>query len=526
MFRHVTSFTVAVVLSGSLSSHAHQASSAPQSTIARDLSGFRSILIEAPTYNDGQVDPMRLKPYLEGLLAAQDWVVLTAVQRDSALSDRKQASGTLSCGIGHSSDRYKLQATLTCHDVFGREVFSYSASGGGMTFKGDLESALRKIGQRIRESRPAFDASKTVDLLETLPRVESTNISEGEIDRRIAAGELQESVEGVWGDPDSYRLGIVRGVRDGEFTVIVLEDLRTAVPDALRTWLPGLVKARLTRTGDGRTYLVRWADGYRRPATGLATVDKGLLTVSVTLVTGAKETVAFYKLRPGIDSTGRSGTTVPAVRTGTGFFCAPGVVATNYHVIDGSSSIEIYLPAQKIAFQLETMVADSVNDLVLLRVKGTSGQLPPFLTLTDASEARLGSEVFGVGFPLGDDLGSDHKVTSGIVSSVEGLGSDPRMFQITAPMQPGSSGSPIFDTAGRVIGIATASLDSIVGLKRSGQVPQNVNFAMKADYLALLLRQVPKSQGPIGVANSKAPQSRTELVEQVRLSVGQIRARR
>jgi S1-C subfamily serine protease len=69
------------------------------------------------------------------------------------------------------------------------------------------------------------------------------------------------------------------------------------------------------------------------------------------------------------------------------------------------------------------------------------------------------------------------------------------MFQLTAPIQPGSSGSPVFDTLGNVIGVVTPTLDAVDTAKRTGTVPQDVNFAVKADYLALLLKRIKATPG-------------------------------
>jgi S1-C subfamily serine protease len=175
---------------------------------------------------------------------------------------------------------------------------------------------------------------------------------------------------------------------------------------------------------------------------------------------------------------------------------------------------------------LETVVADPINDLAILRVTKHDDLEPPPLALADSTEIRLGVEIFGVGFPLGDALGTDHKITSGIISALEGLNADPRMFQITAPIQPGSSGSPLLNAAGRVMGVVTSSLDSISAVRQTGQVPQNVNFAMRSDYLALLLKRASPSPQGGAIASSPMVAQRTDLIQRVRLSVGQIRASR
>jgi S1-C subfamily serine protease len=487
----------------------------PPSTVQRDLSGFGSIWIQPLVYPDKQVDPMNLKPYLEKLLASQGWTVLSDEQAQAAGADRARASATLACAITHTAaTAYSGSAMLTCNDLFGRQVFTLGASGSGMlSFTGGMEAALRKIAEQLKTQRPAFDASKTVDLFDTLPKVDTLPISDADIDNRISAGTLRDPIEGVWSDSNAYRLAIVPDVREGDYVAVVLEDLHSNLTSSMRTWLPGMVKARLTQASDGRTYLVHWMDQLRQPVNGVATVEKSVLSVALTL-NDQKSTDNFTKIRPTGSQTGpvTTGKALSGVvQTGTGFFCGKDLVATNYHVIDGAKSIEIFLPPQALTLTLETVVSDSANDLAVLRVTKHDDREPEPLTLGDSADVRLGAEIFGVGFPLGDALGTDHTITSGIISSLEGLSSDPRMFQITAPIQPGSSGSPLFTADGRVIGVVTS---------------QNVNFAMRSDYLALLLKRASPSLQAAPASLSQGAQPRPDLIQRVRLSVGQIRANR
>ena len=82
------------------------------------------------------------------------------------------------------------------------------------------------------------------------------------------------------------------------------------------------------------------------------------------------------------------------------------------------------------------------------------------------------------GFPLHGLLTSDINVTKGIVSALAGPGDDRRKFQITAPVQPGNSGGPVLDASGHVVGVVVARLDALKMARRTGRLPQNVNFAI------------------------------------------------
>ena len=84
------------------------------------------------------------------------------------------------------------------------------------------------------------------------------------------------------------------------------------------------------------------------------------------------------------------------------------------------------------------------------------------------------------GFPFRRLLGSGLSVTKGTVSRLKGIGGDRRSIQITAPIQPGSSGGPVLDKSGNIIGVIVSKLDAIKTVKLTGSLPQNINFAINA----------------------------------------------
>ena len=91
---------------------------------------------------------------------------------------------------------------------------------------------------------------------------------------------------------------------------------------------------------------------------------------------------------------------------------------------------------------------------------------------------RTGEDIVVAGFPLHGLLTSDINVTKGIVSALAGPGDDRRFIQITAPIQPGNSGGPVLDASGHVVGVVVARLDALKLARRTGRLPQNVNFAI------------------------------------------------
>jgi parallel beta-helix repeat protein len=157
--------------------------------------------------------------------------------------------------------------------------------------------------------------------------------------------------------------------------------------------------------------------------------------------------------------------------TGTGFAVSPdGKIASNYHVIEGASKIFVKLPNGK-TIGIERVVAfDKRVDLAILQVRGVS--LRP-LPLGDSSAVKIGQEVCVMGSPLG----LEQSFSTGVVSAkrvMEGF----EWIQITAPISPGSSGSPVMTRSGTVIGVATFTT----------KIGQNLNFASPVKYLKRLLQ--------------------------------------
>lgn len=166
---------------------------------------------------------------------------------------------------------------------------------------------------------------------------------------------------------------------------------------------------------------------------------------------------------------------VEGVFSGTGFCIHPdGYWLTNYHVIADAGEIIGRSPRHRCT--LELVFADPINDLALLRA---SAPPPGVAVFRDGPSARPGESVVVVGYPLGGFLGSGPQVTTGNLSSLIGPGDDTRFLQFTAPTQAGNSGGPLLDGDGAVIGVVSSKLNVARIHEMTGDVPQNVNFAIK-----------------------------------------------
>lgn len=167
--------------------------------------------------------------------------------------------------------------------------------------------------------------------------------------------------------------------------------------------------------------------------------------------------------------------TAQAGSTGSGFRIARGAIVTNHHVIDGCSRLRVN------GVNAQVRGSDARSDLALLAVTLAG----PSVSLR-SQRAAVGETVAVAGFPLRGLL-SGFNMTTGSISSMSGLGGDTLLVQITAPVQPGNSGGPMLDSAGNLMGVVVSKLDALKAAKLTGDIPQNVNFAINANVLRSFL---------------------------------------
>ncbi len=196
------------------------------------------------------------------------------------------------------------------------------------------------------------------------------------------------------------------------------------------------------------------------PVTG--TISKGLEAALLLAAGGAVASTAPPTPRA-----------LKKVSTGSGFVVSPrGHVLTNEHVVTKCREVRVAGIVNS-----EQVATDEKLDLALLKVSPGGRSVATF---RGGRGIRAGDDVIVVGYPLQGLLSSQMNVTKGTVSALAGPGEDRRIFQITAPVQPGNSGGPVLDASGNVVGVVVARLDALKMVRLTGRLPQNVNFAISA----------------------------------------------
>jgi hypothetical protein len=179
---------------------------------------------------------------------------------------------------------------------------------------------------------------------------------------------------------------------------------------------------------------------------------------------------------------------------GTGFFVTrDGHLLTNNHVVANCTTITTRdgKPLQLVSKNVRSDLALLKADTVPISVAVFRGGVAP----------KLGEGVVAFGFPLPGLLSSEGNVSTGILSAMSGIRNDVRFVQISAPTQPGNSGGPLLDSSGHVIGVVVAKLDALNVAKITGDVPQNVNFAVPLSEVRAFLNEE-------GISYRKEPSAR------------------
>jgi len=170
---------------------------------------------------------------------------------------------------------------------------------------------------------------------------------------------------------------------------------------------------------------------------------------------------------------------------GSGFFVESDRIVTNRHVIEGAYRAEVHSSTGAVYQVKGVLAVDAEGDIALLKIDETQIRPLPL----DKTSPQEGESVVVIGNPLG----LEGSVTNGIVSAVRDIPTFGRIIQITAPISSGSSGSPVVNMQGQVIGIATLQITG----------GQSVNFAIPSERISQLQTATLMSLGDLVAASGR-----------------------
>lgn len=164
--------------------------------------------------------------------------------------------------------------------------------------------------------------------------------------------------------------------------------------------------------------------------------------------------------------------------SGSAFFVsAAGHLLTNAHVVESCSRLIISQPGSRTPVPARVLAQDRGNDLALLRVVVADNPAPPRFR----RQVRVGEDVSVFGYPLAGLIASSGNFTRGAVAALAGINDDSTKFQLAAAVQPGNSGGPVLDSSGNIVGVVVGKLNWAATAKEFGNLPEQINFAIKAN---------------------------------------------
>jgi S1-C subfamily serine protease len=471
---------------------------------AQTLDGYKYVYVETLNYQSG-TDVWGISSRLRtGFVNKGFTVVAEGTKPPKELE--QNACLLLRCFINHTAVVAGVnEVTITVKNCKDEVIYSNTGSAMGWSVQDDFNKATKRAFSGIETMTYRFNSTRTPEI--DWPEVEITSENEESIMSYLNSNPT-EVLEGIYNSYQNetlsfYKLGIMR--KGMGFKAIVLES-------DLKHWKLGEVKAIFEPSSMKNVYSVKWFMGNKESVQTFAMMENdGILSIEFKNPGTGEQTISkFIKMFPAASgSTSFRGERNKS--SGSGFFItADGLVATNAHVVEGASSIELTVSneAGTFTYKAKIKLIDTNNDVAILEIVDDKFKGLNTLPYGIVENSEVGAEVFTIGFPLNDVMGENYKVTNGIVSAKSGIEDDVRYYQISVPLQPGNSGGALFNREGNVIGITSAKLNG----DAVGTAIENVNYAIKSSYLLNLFRMIP-SGGKIASASSVANKGLQEQVK-------------
>lgn len=371
--------------------------------------------------------------------------------------------------------------TLTLRTIGGKIVWTETGTGGALTAGGDMRSASKKILQAFSRLDYKFDATLSEPTMMEHPFIQWNEDSV----RHYLTNSRIAPIEGIYknysNNGNGYTVAILKN--DSKYYGIILQ-----ADNGL--FSQGEIKMMLNPI-ERNVWDVDYFNADHKKVSALAKLENRVLGMNAPGAGGYGRDVeiSFIKTFPSSDNnTPRAVVSNECKATGSGVLISDNIIITNYHVIEDSEKVEaiVNVDGMPETFSARVLCTDKTNDLAIVCIKDekfkNKGEAP-FKVLQNTVE--VGTSVFAMGFPLTSFMGEEVKVTDGIISSKSGYDGDITTYQISAPIQPGNSGGPLFDKNGNLVGITNA------GINKS--VAENVGYAIKSPYIYSIVDSAPIS---------------------------------
>lgn len=348
-------------------------------------------------------------------------------------------------------------------------------------------------------------------------------LTRNEIIEKYLSSQNLDIIEGIWiDDTNTYEIAIVKNLsklfQEYDYLGII-------IASRYQQWTKGEVKFLLKKTASKYVYACTYYTSEKKETgtTFILTNDNLIeshLNYSTKLLF-----IRSYPLKYENSFKEKKLTK----KIGTGFFITKNLIVTSFHIIKNVKNIVVYL--NDIKFNTELLLKDESNDIAILKINTQNLDLLTKLKyesitplcIGDINNVKEGNKVYTVGYPLINELGKHKRLSEGIINSIVGIENDPRMFQISIPIQPGNSGGPLLNSKCEVIGIVTSTANDIYFLSKTGLIPQNINFAIKINYLQNLFSLLPENIN-LNECQNSPDYNDSEIMDRVKNSIVLIEA--
>ena len=386
--------------------------------------------------------------------------------------------------------RWKHTVEIELSNCLGKVIFTGSANAGNdmSSPDRDIRVAGAKIINKVMKNHN-FNSSLTPEL----PDLKSSLIGskfDFDINSEKSVREYfdrngTDLIEGIWGYDSSNN-------QMSDYKLLILKDdfiYKAIIFEGSGLWAKGDLKAEFEPAAVDEIMTVKWTMGDKIDIKKVVATVKNNALIEFDL--GGK--TQLYKIYPKLNSKKRSKNNLRKgewAGNGSGIIISKsGYIITNHHVIEDADDIEVefILNDEVQKFNAEIVQVDKTNDLAILKIFDMNfdgvGELP-YNFKTRSSD--VGTKVYAFGYPMAlSIMGKEIKVTDGMISSKTGFDGNITTYQITAPIQGGNSGGPLFDEKGNLIGINSS------GIRKD--VADNVAYSIKTSYVLNLIDILPKS---------------------------------
>lgn len=303
------------------------------------------------------------------------------------------------------------------------------------------------------------------------PKLQSPhkNLSESDIKKIIINN--NDGICGIY-ENSKYKLACIK--ENGKYSVVYI----SGGSSKFSTWKLGDVKAEMRESAVNGMFKATWYDSDKsKNENGYIAFDGATMKVSID-----GDEATFLKMFPSASDVSSSAEETAQAWSGSGIVIGSKYIATNNHVVEGAKTLVVcgVKGNMNTTYKVQVVATDKKNDLAIVKVvdekfKGF-GAIPYSFNY---STVDVGTEIFVLGYPMTQVMGNEIKLTNGIINSKSGFQGDISTYQMSATIQHGNSGGPVFDNKGNLIGISVAGIKS--------EVAQNVNYAVKLSYLRTLI---------------------------------------